>query len=209
MGLKRERASESAGMEPSDETRRVGPQGTSGNGKGKGGKGDGKGKEKVSFCYGGGQGDKCDDWMTMVWEEAFRGVADAMARTIGHAMQAAYFQGHADGVSDERQRLVGGKGKRESFLGPSAEEGSFFSAHAPDESVASGSQPRRRRADSLAEGDGSRRKARRRDERDRQGGDGGQDEKMIDDGDELGPGVQSDNSLDSETREGLAGRQYG
>ena len=101
-----------------------------------------------------------------------------MARTIGHAMQAAYFQGHADGVSDERQRLVGGKGKRESFLGPSAEEGSFFSAHAPDESVASGSQPRRRRADSLAEGDGSRRKARRRDERDRQGGDGGQDEKI-------------------------------
>ena len=49
MGLKRERASESAGMEPSDETRRVGPQGTSGNGKGKGGKGDGKGKEKVSL----------------------------------------------------------------------------------------------------------------------------------------------------------------
>ena len=178
-------------MKPSD-VKRVDPQGTSGNGKGEGdgsstvraepypatsGKGDGKGKEKVSFCYGGGQGDKCDDWMTMVWEEAFRGVADAMARTIGHAMQAAYFQGHADGVSDERQRLVGGKGKRESFLGPSAEEGSFFSAHAPDESVASGSQPRRGRADSLAEGDGSRRKARRRDERDRQGGDGGQDEK--------------------------------
>ena len=57
-------------MKPSD-VKRVGPHGTSGNGKGKGGKGDGKGKEKVSFCYGEGQGDQCDDWMTMVWEEAF------------------------------------------------------------------------------------------------------------------------------------------
>ena len=38
--------------------------------------------------------------------------------------------------------------------------------------------------------------------------DGGQDEEN-DDGYESGPGVQSDHSLDSETLEGLAGRQYG
>ena len=98
MGLKhRERASESAGMKPSDE-KRVGPQGTSGNGKGKGdgsstvraepypatsGKGDGKGKEiGASFEEPG----------------ASKGYA---------AMRQAYFKGYADGV---RKGLSKGKG---------------------------------------------------------------------------------------------------
>ena len=176
----------------------VGPPGLSGNGKGKGGKGDGKGKVNVSFYYGegkGGKGGKCDDWMTTLGNEAFRGVADAMAGAIGRVMKAAYFQGHADGVADEREGLTEGKGKKGSFFGPPA-EGSFFWTPAPGESSSSGSQ-KSRHANSPAEGDESGRKApRRRDWRD---GDGERDEEN--DGHESRPGVQSDNgSLGSEDR---------
>ena len=81
----------------------VGPPGLSGNGKGKGGKGDGKGKANVRLGR---------EWMNAVGNEAFRGVADAMAGAIGRVMKAAYFQVHADGVADEREGLTEGKGKK-------------------------------------------------------------------------------------------------
>ena len=167
-------------------TSAIGPHGTSGNGKGKGGKGDGKGKVNVSFYYGEGKGGKWNDWMTTVGNEAFRGVADAMPGAIGRVMKAAYFQGHADGVADEREGLTEGKGKK----------GFIFETTAPGESSSSGSQ-KRRHANSPAEGDESGRKApRRRDWRD---GDRERDEEN--DGHESRPGVQSDNgSLGSEDR---------
>ena len=151
-------------------TSAIGPHGTSGNGKGKGGKGDGKGK--------------WDDWMTTVGNEAFRGVAGAMAGAIGRVMKEAYFQGHADGVADEREGLTEGKGKK----------GFIFETTAPGESSSSGSH-NKRHANSPAEGDESGSKAARSDTRDRQDGDGGQDGEN--------DGYESQYSLDSETRDGL------
>ena len=166
-------------------TSSIGPHGTSG--KGKGGKGDGKGKVNVSFYYGegkGGNGGECDDWMTTLGNEAFRGVADAMAGAIGRVMKAAYFQGHADGVADEREGLIEGKGKK----------GFIFETTAPGESSSSGSH-NKRHANSPAEGDESGRQAlRRRDWRD---GDGERDGENDGERD----GEQSDNgSLGSEDR---------
>ena len=134
----------------------VGPPGLSGNGKGKGGKGDGKGKVNVSFYYGEGKGGKCDDWMRTLWNQEFTRVASAMADSIGQVMRVAYFKGHDDGVADEREGLTQGKGKK----------GFIFETTAPGESSSPGS-PKRRHANSLAEGDESGRKApRRRDWRD-------------------------------------------
>jgi len=170
----------------------VGPPGLSGNGKGKGGKGDGKGKVNVSFYYGEGKGGKCDDWMTTVGNEAFRGVADAMAGAIGRVMKAAYFQGHADGVADEREGLTEGKGKKGRHKGKEKEPKEETTA--PGESSSSGSH-NKRHANSPAEGDESGSKAARSDTRDRQDGDGGQYEEN--------DGYESQYSLDSETRDGL------
>ena len=165
-------------------TSSIGPHGTSGNGKGKGGKGDGKGSK----------GGKCDDWMRTLWNQEFTRVASAMADSIGQVMKVACLKGHDDGVADEREGLT--EGKEGSFFGPPA-EGSFCWTPAPGESSSSGSQ-KSRHANSLAEGDESGRKApRRRDWRD---GDGERDVEID------GGTVQSDNSLDSETRRGLEDR---
>ena len=162
-------------------TSSIGPHGTSGNGKGKGGKGDGKGK--------------WDDWMTTVGNEAFRGVADAMAGAIGRVMKAAYFQGHADGVADEREGLTEGKGKKGRHKGKEKEPKEETTA--PGESSSSGSH-NKRHANSPAEGDESGSKAARSDTRDRQDGDGGQYEEN--------DGYESQYSLDSETQRGLEDR---
>ena len=167
----------------------VGPPGLSGNGKGKGGKGDGKGKVYVSFYYGegkGGKGGECAAWMATLGNEAFRGVAGAMAGAIGRVMKEAYVQGHADGVADEREGLTGGKGKK----------GFIFERTAPGESSSSGSR-KRRHGNSPAEGDESGRQSPRK--RDRRDDDGERDEENG--GHESRPGVQSDNgSLGREDR---------
>ena len=101
-------------MEPSDETRRVGPQGTSGNGKGKGdgsstvraepypaksGKGDGKGKEiGVSF-----------EELNRVAERSWR-----------QGLEEGYGKGYADGV---RKGLGKGKGQDEGARAGQVEDG--------------------------------------------------------------------------------------
>ena len=161
----------------------VGPPGLSGNGKGKGGKGDGKGEVNPRLGR---------EWMNSVGNEAFRGVADAMAGAIGRVMKAAYFQGHADGVADEREGLTEGKGKKGRHKGKEKEPKEETTA--PGESSSSGSH-NKRHANSPAEGDESGSKAARSDTRDRQDGDGGQYEEN--------DGYESQYSLDSETCDGL------
>ena len=201
-------------MKASDEEW-VGPHGTSGNGKGKG-----DGSSPVRAEPYPARGEVSFERLNRVAERSWRqgldegygkgyadcvrkGLGDGKGKDIGVSFGYPYGKGKWD--QEFRRVAVGGmmdgKGMMLAYFkgydeGVQAERKGLGKGKGPDEGARAGQ----------VEDGGQDEWARARQYE--QDDDGGQDEEN-DDGCESGPGDQSDNSLDSEIRRGLEGRQYG